>query len=844
MMKALRLFRFTFLLAFFFSKLYSQPVFLHNNWQFRQSGKIQWNPAIVPGTVHTDLLTWGMIPDPFFGNNEKDLQWIENEDWEYRTTFSLTMTQLNHSEINLVFEGLDTYAIVTLNGKTILKADNMFRTWKVEVKPYVKPGENELSVLFESASRKGKEMAAILPYTLPGDEKIFTRKVQSQYGWDWGPRFVTCGIWRPVYIEIPENIDIRDIHILQKSISGDTASLEFSTSISSVAKAEVLFTIIDKDNQSTLIKKQVKLEKGSRDYSFQINILSPRLWWPNGMGKPELYHFRVSLSVNNQPLSEYNITTGLRKIELVQDKDSNGRSFYFRVNGVPVFAKGANYIPPDNFLPRVDSSAYRKIINEVCESNMNMLRVWGGGSYENNYFYDCCDQNGILIWQDFMFACAMYPGDKPFLDNVSEEASDNVTRLRNHPCIALWCGNNEIDEGWHNWGWQKQYHYSDSDSARIWNDYLELFQRRLPAILARLDPGSSYWPSSPSIGWGHRESLKSGDAHYWGVWWGMEPFETYEKKVGRFMSEYGFQGFPDLNTFDRFSHPADQYLGSEMLKAHQKHPAGYETIQTYMGREYKIPSAFPDYVYTSQLLQANGIRRAIEAQRRAKPYCMGILYWQLNDCWPVVSWSGRDWYGRWKALQYTVKKAYEPFIVSIYQDSTGIISVHLINDNPQPVKGKLEINLTDFQGKVYWSRSYLNIEVQTVKNTVFFLARNDTEPWLNTIGKNNTVLQARFVSEKGTSYESCYYFAKPSELTLYNDLSYHITGSGPEYTLHLHANKLAKNVWIRIDTTDAVYSDNYFDLMPGQDKGVQIRCNIEPDILKNKLMVRTLALIH
>lgn len=665
-------------------------------WSFKKKGDVNWSFASIPGTVHTDLLQNKMISNPFFGNNEKQLQWIENEDWEYETVFLLSKKELAEQHIELQFDGLDTYAKVYLNNILVLEADNMLRTWKIDAKKHLKAGENKLYIVFESAVKKGKEEAKKLSYTLPGDEKVFTRKAQYQYGWDWGPRFVTAGIWKDVKLTFWNSASISNVKYIQKSLSDDEANLEFVTEIKSSTNGKFQLKINDKS-------EIIQLKEGKNNISVNYRIKKPKRWWSNGLGEAYLYPFSISLSHNNIILDKKEINIGLRTIELIQEKDNFGKSFYFKLNGIPVFMKGANYIPPDSFLPRVKDSIYKALVKNAVDANMNMLRVWGGGVYADNSFYDECDKNGILVWQDFMFACAMYPSDDHFVDNVKREVIDNVNRLQNHPSIALWCGNNESDEGWKNWEWQKQYNYSAEDSTKIWNGYKKIFHEVIPQTLDSLlsKEKNNYWPSSPSIGWGRKESLLQGDSHYWGVWWGMEPFEIYKQKVGRFMSEYGFQGMPNIETFRKFADNDELNLTSESVKNHQKHPTGYQTIQTYMERDYKIPTQFEDYIYVSQLLQAEGMKTAIEAHRRAKPYCMGTLFWQLNDCWPVTSWSAVDYFGNWKAFQYQVKRSFESILISVNEEENQY-KVYVVNDEVAPKKGKLQLQLMDFDGKILW----------------------------------------------------------------------------------------------------------------------------------------------
>lgn len=771
-------------------------------WKFKQKNKENWLPAKVPGTVHTDLFANKIIPNPFYGNNEKQLQWIENEDWNYETSFSISKAELQNENIFLQFDGLDTDAEVFLNGSKILVADNMFRTWNVDVKKKLQLGNNKLEIVFYSSVKKGKEASKKVSYILPGDEKIFTRKAQYQYGWDWGPRFVTAGIWKNVNLQFWNTATITNVKFNQKELNYQNATLEFTAEIKSNSKGIFRLKINDKI-------EEIQLSKGLNQIVIPYQIKNPKYWWTNGLGDAYLYDFEINLLQNKQSLSKKNLKIGLRTIELVQEKDAIGKSFYFKLNGVPVFMKGANYIPPDSFLPRTTDSIYQSIVKNAVDANMNMLRVWGGGVYADDAFYDACDANGILVWQDFMFACAMYPGDKKFLNNVKNEVVDNVNRLQNHPCMALWCGNNESDEGWHNWGWQKQYHYSKQDSTKIWNDYEKLFHQVIPKTIDSLvsKEKNRYWPSSPSIGWGRKESMLQGDSHYWGVWWGKESFEVYEKKVGRFMSEYGFQGMPDLKTFYEFVPNEDLNLDSEAVKNHQKHPTGYQTINEYMERDYPVPKRFEDYVYVSQLLQTEGMKTAIEAHRRAKPNCMGTLFWQLNDCWPVTSWSSVDYFGRWKAFQYQAKRSYENLLVSITEVEDHYV-VYIVNDNLLPYRGNLTLELIDFNGIKLWEVN-LKSNVQPGSSAAHFvISKKDFEKF----DLKNAVLSATFET-KNKFASANYYFVKPKELQLtkpnikinrINDL-----------TIEISSDVLAKDVYLYSDG-DAFFSDNYFDILPNQ----------------------------
>ncbi|HLP65647.1 beta-mannosidase [Flavobacterium sp.] len=771
-------------------------------WQFSKLGENKWLSATIPGTVHTDLLKNNLIPDPFFGANEKKLQWIEEENWEYQTSFSITKNEIDNQNILLQFDGLDTDAIVYLNNSKILSANNMFRTWKIEVKKLLKVGKNVLRVEFFSSVKKAKEEAKKLSYVLPGDEKVFVRKAQYQFGWDWGPRFVTCGIWKKVSLQFSNSASISFVKYNQKLLTKELAELEFLVQIN--AGVEGKFKVnLNNDSQ------EVVLKKGFNTLKLNHSIQNPQLWWTNGLGEAHLYDFKISLSKSLTLIDSKSLKIGLRTIELVQEKDKIGTSFYFKLNGVPVFMKGANYIPTDSFLPKTKDTDCQKIVQNAVDANMNMLRVWGGGVYADDTFYDECDKNGILVWHDFMFACAMYPGGSSFLDNVKQEVIDNVSRLQNHPCIALWCGNNEIDEGWHNWGWQKQYNYSKKDSTEVWSNYKKLFHEVIPKTLDSLLPKTEnrYWSSSPSIGWGRKESLLQGDSHYWGVWWGKEPFEVYKKKVGRFMSEYGFQGMPNVKTLQSVVNEDELNLHSESIKNHQKHPTGYEIINEYMQRDYVVPTKFEDYIFVSQLLQADGMKTAIEAHRRAKPNCMGTLYWQLNDCWPVTSWSSVDYYGRWKALHYQVKRSFENLLISFDDDKDNYL-IYVINDDLKPINGVLDIVLYDFKGKVVWEATSTGLVYGNSSKVLFEIPKKEFDEF----SLNDVVLNASITDEEKVA-KSNFYFVKPKELNL-SKPTIQITKID-ETTIEITSDVLAKDVFLYADE-DVFFSDNFFDVLPNQ----------------------------
>ena len=784
---------------------------LIKNWKFKKDTSKKWLLASVPGCAQTDLLYHGIIEDPYVGNNEKELQWIGESDWDYNTTFN-AQDFLNFQHVELVFEGLDTYADIYLNDSLILNADNMFRKWEVQVKHLLKAENNSLFVRLKAPGKIEEEKASSLNYSLP-DDRGLTRKAPYQYGWDWGPTFVTSGIWKPLYIRAWNDVRITDVHVFTTEISGESATVNLMAEIMSSHEQRASMSWQIGDHH---FSKEVSLGMGLNTFKESVILADPKLWWPNGMGGHPLYDLSYQIETQKSK-DESKERFGIRQIELIQEKDSIGQSFYFKINGRPFFAKGANYIPQDNFIARVTDEKYMQTIKTAVDANMNMLRVWGGGIYEKDIFYNLCDENGILVWQDFMFACNMYPGDAAFIENVKQEASYQVKRLRNHPCLALWCGNNEVDEGWKNWGWQKALDYSPEDSTEIWNNYLKIFEEVLPQTIFDYSPYLPYIPSSPKIGWGHNEALTEGDMHYWGVWWGEEPFDIYEEKVGRFMSEYGFQGFPDRRTLDSCLYPEDLSLNSASLLNHQKHPRGMELIQSYMEREYKVPANFNDYAYVTQLVQAYGIRKAIEAHRRAMPYCMGTLYWQLNDCWPVISWSSVDYYNRWKALHYFVRESYSDLIISIERKNNEV-NVYIVSDLTGLFNANLVIELIDFHGKSHWQK-IIPVSVKGNSSSIYFTFDLDE---INHLSLDNLVLNSKLISDSNMVWtEKNYFFNLSKNLRLGEpNITYKTSQDQYGHYIRIKTENLAKNIFLSLDE-NGHFTDNYFDLLPNDSVVIQ-----------------------
>jgi len=810
---------------------------LNDSWFFKSTEASDWLPAQVPGCVHTDLLREQQIPDPFYGTNEHRLQWIDKQNWEYKCSFLASPELLAEQHQQLVFQGLDTYADVYLNGVHLLAADNMFRCWKVDVTGKLIAGSNELYIIFRSPIHEDLPKLRALGYPLPasndqsqlgglGEERVsvFARKAPYHYGWDWGPRFVTSGIWKPIELVGWTAVQIEDVYIEQISVTEQEAVLQAHITLHSHAQGKTQITV-KTENMSWQL--EAELVEGEQQLVIPITIASPKLWWCRGLGEAHRYTFQVEVSSEQLGMlheTNASVVTGLRSVKLVRksDEQGSGVSFYFELNGIAVFAKGANHIPNDSFITEVSADRYRAEVIAAVEGNMNMLRVWGGGVYEADIFYDLCDEYGIMVWQDFMFACSMYPGDEAFLESIKHEAIDNVKRLRNHPSIVLWCGNNEIDSAWAHydehagWGWKQNYNAEQRE--KIWSDYESIFHHLLPSVVGELHASVDYWPSSPLVSLTgdknqHAHPLTNeGDIHYWGVWHNVEPFENYQLKIGRFMSEYGFQSFPEYRTIRGFAEENELDIYSDVLLAHQKNGNGNRLIKEYMDIYMKQPNDFQSFLYLSQVLQADAMKMAIEAHRRRMPYCMGSLYWQINDCWPVASWSSIDYYGRWKAVHYYVRRSFAPLLLSA-QEQEDQLQLYLVSDRLLSESGQLTVQLYSLAGQLLSeSRKAVSSPVNT-SQLVESLSMTDL---LAGHEKQNVMLAATWESEAGETVTCTHYFVKNVELQLLKP-NFVVQEQHTELqtTVTIQSDVVAKGV-VLVAEQDGVWSDNYFDLVPGK----------------------------
>lgn len=640
-----------------------QWVSLSGEWRSQQSGTSTWQRAEVPGTVHTDLMAAGMIPDPYMNTNADSVQWVGERDWIYERTFSVAPGLLAQDEVELVFKGLDTFAEIRLNDSLIGTTDNMFRSWTYPVKGLLVEGTNRLQVTFRSAIRKGEELLHAYGRGLPADNdggalKVspFVRKAGVHFGWDFAPRLVTCGIWQDVGLRAWSGRRIGSVRCSQVAENGERR-LSFHVDLLSQASAggEVVLRL----NGKELARSNAPEGQGWRTHDIAVVLPDTGLWWPRGMGEQRLQQCMVDWEQDGTVRSHWESMIGLRTISLHRDSDAFGRAFTFAVNGKPLFAQGANLVPPDMFLPRAGDSAWVHLVAEAAACNMNMLRVWGGGVYPPDAFFDACDGSGILVWQDLMFANTMVPDDDAFVNNVREEVEEQVRRLQHHASLALWCGNNEVDVAWHNWGWQRGYAMSVADSARMSKAYTTLFEEALPLWIWSLDQTGTYTPTSPLSNWGNSEGLRSGDLHYWGVWHADSTFASFAGNTGRFVSEYGFQSYPDSSTLAHYIDPTELRLGSASLRYRQKSYRTDQPILEAIKRELgTTPRNLDEFCHASQKVQAIAYNKAIMAHQRAQPRCMGTLLWQLNDLWPGPSWSIIDYEGERKAAFDAVRNAY------------------------------------------------------------------------------------------------------------------------------------------------------------------------------------------
>lgn len=800
----------------------TQP--LDGAWELRKSGSDDVIIARVPGCVHLDLMHSNVIEDPFHGDNEFRVAWVHETDWEYTRTFEADPGLFGADRVFLECDGLDTIADLSLNGEPLGRADNMYVQHRYDVTDRLRQGENSIAIRFTSPVNFARPWLEQDPCMSPGDSipgSVYTRKCPSQWGWDWGPKIPTSGIWRPIRLAAYNTARIEDVWVRQKHSQGRVMlNIEVSLEQFAGGDTSVAVRLVHPDGRAE--EREVAPEGGTAGCT--IDIADPMLWWPNGYGEQPLYRVEAVLKEQGREVHVVSRKIGLRSIELEQKADEFGRGFTFVVNGVAVFCKGADWIPADQFPPRITDEHYRHLIRSAAQANMNMLRIWGGGFYEDERFYDLCDEYGILIWQDFMFSCAHYPVLDWYLDNIREDVEHNVIRLRGRACIALWCGNNEME-------WFLAGGWGGDKNAQRKDEYVKIFHELIPAIVEELDPDTSYWPSSPSSGdvpFDDPNGQDRGDGHYWEVWHGRAPFTAYRSQFHRFMSEFGFESMPDIETVRSFAREEDLNMTSYVMECHQKNRAGNGLILYYLAQTFRFPRDFEMMCYVSQLLQAEAMRYGVEHWRRNRGRCLGALYWQLNDCWPVSSWASIDYFGRWKALQYFAKRFYAPVMLSVAESGTRA-EIHLTNDTTRPVDAEVRWSLEKLDGAVVRA-DVIRARVDGESNTMF--ADLDFSAELAGDVIRQCVLVHELLIDGKAEALGVTPFVPSKHLELPRaDIRVAAGSDGAGPYLDVTSDALARFVRLSVPGRDVVFSDNYFDLPAGRTVRVRVESDIDPAAL-------------
>lgn len=789
----------------------NRKICLNGAWQMRPADETEWIAATAPGSVYADLMDAGKMEDPYWRANELQAFDLMEKDYVYRRAFSLSGADMRSDALNLTCEGLDTLARVTVNGNEVLHADNMHRTWVVNIKEYVRAGENEIEIRFESPNRFVKKAYAERPIEGSSDATEgfpLLRKAHCMFGWDWGPRLPDAGIWRDIFIEAIQTAKLRSVHVRQKHGDGQVrlvfeAEIERFTGLCECREPEyaVQYTVTGPD--------------GERFSSLggDIVIPNPRLWWPNGYGDQPLYTVRAELAAGGAEIDHWERRIGLRTMTMKRQKDEWGETFETCVNGVSIFAMGADYIPEDNILRRVTPERTRRLLEDAKLAHFNAIRVWGGGYYPDDWFYDACDELGLVVWQDFMFACAAYDLTEAFEENIIAEFRDNIRRLRHHPSLGLWCGNNEMELFADQWQWVNTH--------KLKADYIRMYEYIIPKVLGELDPDTFYWPASPSSGGGfdHPNDPDRGDVHYWEVWHGNQPFTAYRKFFFRYASEFGFQAFPSLKTVQSYTLPEDRNIFSYVMEKHQRNDAANGKIMNYLAQTFLYPNRFDTLLYASQLLQAEAIRYGVEHWRRNRGRCMGAIYWQLNDCWPVASWASMDYYGRWKALHYFARRFFAPVLLSCCEEGT---LTQRTNTNAQmredAVEKSIRLNVSnetmeEQQVEARWALR--NAKGETLKEGVETAnVPALTAQWFAKHAFPEADLYGDYVSYElwigGERISSgTVLFCAPKHFK-FIDPELALTAEGDRITVS--AKAYARMVEIVCEDGDVVLEDNYFDL--------------------------------
>lgn len=843
---------------------------LDSGWRFRlQEGDAQaknhhdatrWHAATVPGTVQTDLMKAKLLPDPFYRDNEAKVQWAGLSDWQYETTFNVDKATLARDHVELVFDGLDTFADVYLNGHKLAATDNMFRRWRVPAKTALHEGSNRLEVRLYSPIKRLLPWLLKQPYALPGEfdsafgdepkgkqTANYVRKAGYQYGWDWGPRIVTEGIWLPVHLDSWNAVRVDDFHVRQNYVSSEAAQVAAQLEVIADASKtlHVSVSAIGPDGQTAAKAEQdVTVDAGSNPVSLPLRIEHPRRWYPAGYGAQDMYTFKVSVRDGSNEVYGAQRATGLRTVELRREKDAWGKSFAFVINGIPVFAKGADMIPFDSFPTRVSQAQMERVLQSARDANMNAVRIWGGGYYMPDAFYELTDRLGLMVWQDFMFGGAIPPSDTAFVENTRQEAIEQVKRLRDHPSIILWCGNNEVQTGWDSWSDRLALKkaISPDEREKLVIGMVNLFSNTLRNVVTEYDPSVPYWASSPSTDYdGPANVLDDGDYHYWNVWSGeAKPVTEYLNITPRFQSEYGLQSFPEMRTIHAFAEQGDLQPESPVMRAHQKFDGGNgnKRLLLYITRSFGEPKDFASFVYLSQVMQAEGIQLAAEHLRASRPQAMGSMYWQLNDVWPGASWASIDYFGRWKALQFHARRFYAPLLIAALRNN-GNTTVSLVSDRTAQASLRWRMRTMDFSGKVL-SEHDEAAELPALSSTK--VATYTDAQLLKGADPHATFAVFELMDGDKVVSRNLVFFDEASTLALpAPQIRSSLQAGSDGYSLTLSSDQLARNVWVSFGDLDAEVSDNAFDLLPGQSITLTVHSKLGLEKLQHALQVQDLA---
>lgn len=792
---------------------------LNGEWAFKGAGPkrsfppdeadaLEWMKATVPGTVHTDLMAAGRIPDPFVRINELDVQWVDSRQWLYRREFDVDGDFLRADSLSLVAEGLDTYASLSLNGHIVGRTDNMFVEHRFDVKRFLKAGPNVLEVLFDSPvvhSKKLEQKYGALEVALE-PHRVYVRKAQYSFGWDWGPKLTTSGIWRNIYLEGVSGCRIASVFARAERITKNNAVVRATIELDRIARSPLDITL---EILGEGFEHRQSFAMRGKSKSLVINVPKPRIWWPNGYGEHPLYQVRVTASVNGAVCDSKVVPFGIRSVRLLQEKDEEGRSFVIEVNGVKVYCKGADWIPCDSFIPRIPASTYERLLTLARDAHMTMIRVWGGGIYEQDIFYELCDRLGLMVWQDFMFACGEYPERPWFLRLVKDEAAEAITRLRNHPSVTIWCGNNECE-----WNFCKENPDKTPDDmtgARI-------FRELLPRLCRSLDGTRPYWRSSP-FGTGFPNAESSGNHHEWAVWGQWKDYKEYETNNARFVAEFGFQSPAHAVTFEAVTVPSDRTPQSRVLEHHNKLPEGTERLFRFQAAHYEVGTDFNDFIYKGQLVQAEALKTAVEHWRRRKFMTAGSLFWQLNDCWPVSSWAVIDSALRPKAAYFYAKRFFAPILVSFGRRGDGL-DVWVTNDLLSAVDGELAVSLRPFEGSVSWSKKLL---VPIARNSSRTLMHLDAQEY-ETCDKSQTYLLAQLIVRGEICSENRFFFCEPKHMRSQTPvLSTELVKTGSNaYLITISSATFLKGVCLDTEGPDVEVDDNYFDIDAGSSRTIAL----------------------